>query len=159
MKDNERVQSTFLSSGTLKADYSRRCCNVGRWSSQLFCKLDSKEVSVLWSDFCPTHELRSVAVAPAAAPATLTPLAGCRAGSVEDIASNPPRAAECRNVRCLASGNQHFGSVSQRGPTCSSGFGWHVGGAFGANVPNARHMTARQCANVLAGGSLDLQPS
>ena len=110
------------------------------------------------SEFCPTHELRGVAMAPAAARATLTPLAGCRAGFVEDIASNPPRAIECRNERCLASGNQHFGPVSQHGPTCSSGFESHVGGAFGANVPNARHMTARRCANVLAGGSLDLQP-
>ena len=69
-------------------------------------------LSVCWlpvslSEFCPTRELRGVAVAPAAAPAPLTPLAGCRAGSVEDIASNPPRAVKCRNVRCLASGNQH----------------------------------------------------
>ena len=91
-------------------------------------------------------------MAPAAAPATLTPLAGCRAGSVEDIASNPPRAAECRNVRCLASGNQHNWVGLPTRPICSSRFRWHVGGAFGANVPNARHMTARQCANVLAGG-------
>ena len=82
------------------------------------------------SEFCPTHELRGVAMAPAASRATLTRLAGCRAGLVDDVASNPPRAIECRNVRCLPSGNQHFGPVSQHRP-CS---GLHCRGINGSYV-------------------------
>ena len=75
----------------------------------------------------------AVAVLPTA-PAALTPLAGCRAGLVEDMASNPPRNLYLPEGACALVSGAGLEVVCPKSNARSSGFRWCVGGALEANV-------------------------